>query len=78
MALVNHIALLVHGKWALAALDDYTRQRKEGIDPVFVADRIPGMPKTECWPVPEVHDYGTPPVTEYLDAALDPEYVGLN
>ena len=25
------------GKWALAALDDYTRQRNEGKDPVFVA-----------------------------------------
>ena len=78
MALVNLIALLFLGKWALAALDDYTRQRKEGIDPVFVADRIPGMPKTECWHVSEVHDYGKPPVKEYLDDALDPEYVGLN
>ena len=77
MALVNLIALLFLGKWALAALDDYTRQRKEGIDPVFVADRIPGMPKTECWHVSEVHD-GKPPVKEYLDDALDPEYVGLN
>ena len=78
MALVNLIALLFLGKWALAALDVYTRQRKEGIDPVFVADRIPGMPKTECWHVSEVHDYGKPPVKEYLDDALDPEYVGLN
>ena len=78
MALVNLIALLFLGKWALAALDDYTKQRKAGIDPVFVADNIPGLPKTDCWHVPEVQDFGKPPVQEYLDEALDPEFVGLN
>ncbi|RNL46899.1 alanine/glycine:cation symporter family protein [Paraeggerthella hongkongensis] len=77
MALVNLIAILLLGKWALAALDDYTRQRKQGIDPVFVADSIPGLPKTDCWHVSEVEDYGKPPVKEYLDDALDAEYVGL-
>lgn len=78
MALVNLIAILLLGKWALAALDDYTKQRKQGLDPVFVADNIPGLPKTDCWHVSEVQDYGKPPVQEYLDEALDPEFVGLN
>ena len=55
------------------ALDDYTAQRKRGEDPVFVADRIEGMPKTECWHVSKVEDYGEPPVKEYLDEALDAE-----
>ncbi len=77
MALVNLIAILLLGKWALAALDDYTRQRKQGVDPVFVADSIPGLPKTDCWHVSEVEDYGKPPVQEYLDEALDAEYAGL-
>ena len=51
MAIVNLVAILLLGKWALKALDDYTAQRKRGEDPVFVADRIEGMPKTECWHV---------------------------
>jgi AGCS family alanine or glycine:cation symporter len=37
------------GKWAFKALDDYNAQRAKGLDPVFVADSIPGIPKTQCW-----------------------------
>ncbi len=78
MAIVNLVAIMLLGKWALKVLDDYTAQRKAGKDPVFVADRIPGLPKTECWHMAEVRDYGKPPVQEYLDEALDPEFSGLS
>ena len=77
MALVNLIAILLLGKWALAALDDYTAQRKAGKDPVFVADNIEGLPPTECWHVSHLEEYGKPPVQEYLDDQIDVEYAGL-
>ena len=77
MAIMNLIAILLLGKWALAALDDYSAQRKAGKDPVFVADSIPGMPKTDCWHLEEVRDFGEPPVKEYLDKAIETDYVGL-
>ena len=49
MAFINIVSILFLGKWALRALDDYTRQKKAGLDPVFVADTIEGLPSTECW-----------------------------
>jgi AGCS family alanine or glycine:cation symporter len=49
MAIINLVAILLLGKWAFAALDDYTRQRKEHKNPVFCSDRIPGMPPTQWW-----------------------------
>ena len=77
MAIMNLIAILLLGKWALAALDDYSAQRKAGKNPVFVADNIPGMPKTDCWHLEEVRDFGEPPVKEYLDEAIETDYIGL-
>lgn len=75
MAIVNLIAIFLLGRWALKALDDYTRQRKAGLDPVFVANNIPGLPLTECWHVEmdELKDVGPQPVMEYLDEAIDAE-----
>lgn len=49
MCIINLIAILALGKWALKCLDDYTRQRKQGINPVFNAASIPGLPACECW-----------------------------
>lgn len=49
MCIINLIAILALGKWALRCLDDYTRQRKQGINPVFNAASIPGLPACECW-----------------------------
>lgn len=49
MCIINLIAILALGKWALRCLDDYTRQRKQGINPVFNATSIPGLPACECW-----------------------------
>lgn len=77
MAIVNLIAILLLGKWALAALADYTQQKKAGLDPIFVAQNIPGLPKTECWHVDEVEDYGMPPVKEYIEEAIDMDSGGL-
>lgn len=73
MAIINLVTILLIGKWALRALDDYTAQRKLGKDPVFVADSIEGMPVTECWHVEELEDLGPNPVKEFIGDSLDPE-----
>lgn len=49
MCIINLIAILLLGKWALKCLDDYNRQRKEGLDPIFLASSIPGLPPCQCW-----------------------------
>lgn len=73
MAIVNLVAILLLGKWAFKALDDYSKQRKQGKDPVFVASSIEGLPATECWHVQDLKDVGPNPVKEYLDDSLDAE-----
>ena len=77
MAIINLVTILLIGKWALRALDDYTAQRKRGVDPVFVADSIEGLPATECWHVSELENVGENPVKEYLDESLDADASGL-
>ncbi|WP_231633133.1 alanine/glycine:cation symporter family protein [Numidum massiliense] len=52
MAVTNLIAIALLGKIAFAALQDYTRQRKAGKDPVFHVDNIPGLKNVECWGTP--------------------------
>ena len=71
MAIINLVTILIIGKWALRALDDYTAQRKLGRDPVFVAENIPGMPATECWHLESLEDVGPNPVKEFIDESLD-------
>ena len=51
-AMINIIAILLLGKWAIAVLIDYQEQKKKGLDPVFVASNIPGLPACECWNTP--------------------------
>jgi AGCS family alanine or glycine:cation symporter len=53
MALINLIAITMLGKIAFAALKDYKAQRKEGKDPVFYADSIPGLDGIESWETKE-------------------------
>ena len=81
MAMVNLVAIFLLGKWAFKALDDYTRQRKAGKNPVFVAESIPGLPATQCWHVGEddLKHVGPEPVREYFEEAIDAdaEDVGL-
>ena len=52
MALVNLVAILLLGKWALGALADYEHARRNGRDPVFVAahsEWMPGHLDTDVW-----------------------------
>ncbi len=49
MALINLFAILLLSKVAYAALKDYTRQRKQGKDPVFYQDHLPGVEGMEYW-----------------------------
>ena len=73
MAIVNLVAIFLLGKWAFKALDDYTKQRNRGLNPVFVSDRIEGMPRTECWHVEsdQLEDVGPEPMKEYLQDSMD-------
>ncbi len=71
MAIINLVVIFILGKWAIKALDDYTRQRKAGMNPVFIAENIPGMPATECWHLDELKDIGPQPVKEFLEEAID-------
>ena len=75
MAIINLIAILLLGKWALAALHDYTAQRNAGKDPVFLASSIPDLPPCQCWTTKDLEDFGANPVSEYIEeaAALDSE-----
>ncbi|WP_160050137.1 MULTISPECIES: sodium:alanine symporter family protein [unclassified Nocardiopsis] len=49
MALVNLIAITPLAAIAARLLKDYTDQRRQGIDPVFTRDRLPGLRGVECW-----------------------------
>ena len=77
MAIVNLVAILLLGKWALRALDDYTAQKKKGIDPVFLSSSIPGLPATDCWHEEHLKDFGDGPMKEYLEESVDMDYAGL-
>ena len=49
MALINIPVILFLSKYAIRAIKDYDRQRKEGKSPVFYADSI-GLPhEVDCW-----------------------------
>ena len=49
MALINIPVILFLSKYAIRAIKDYDRQRKEGKSPVFCADSI-GLPhEVDCW-----------------------------
>ena len=49
MTLVNMPVIIILGKYAMRALDDYTKQRKEKKDPVFKAEDIRLPHKTDFW-----------------------------
>ena len=50
-----------------------TEQRNAGKDPVFVADKVEGLPKTQCWHTGEddLKDVGEQPVKEYFADAME-------
>ena len=50
MTLCNLAAIAVLGKYAIALLHDYAKQRRDGCDPVYRASTIPEIEEeTECW-----------------------------
>ncbi len=50
MAIINLVAIALLGKYAFAALSDYTKQKKAGIkNPVFYANGIKGLENVEHW-----------------------------
>ncbi len=52
MALINLIAISQLSKIAFAALKDYSKQKKQGIEPVFYVSNLEGieLKNVECWP----------------------------
>lgn len=51
MTLCNLAAILTLGRYALAALRDYSAQRRRGLDPVYRSSTIPGISReTTAWP----------------------------
>ncbi|MFM9372176.1 alanine/glycine:cation symporter family protein [Streptomyces sp. Da 82-17] len=50
MVLVNLIAIIPLGAVAFRLLDDYMAQRRQGLDPVFRKDQVPGLRgEVDCW-----------------------------
>ncbi|AOV09293.1 alanine/glycine:cation symporter family protein [Sporosarcina ureilytica] len=49
MAILNLVVIIILGKVAFKVLDDFTMQRKQGVNPVFKAKSIPGLKGAECW-----------------------------
>ncbi|WP_019813174.1 alanine/glycine:cation symporter family protein [Saccharomonospora saliphila] len=49
MAVVNLVAIAPLGVLATRLLADYRQQRAQGIDPVFVRDRLPDVRGVQCW-----------------------------
>lgn len=49
MAIINLIAIALLGKVAFKVLEDFSKQRKMGLNPVFKAKSIPGLKNAECW-----------------------------
>ena len=49
MAIINIPVIFILGKYAYAALKDYEKQRKQGIEPVFHSKDIGLEGKTEMW-----------------------------
>lgn len=63
MVIINLIAIIPLGHVAFKLLKNYVDQRKQGLEPVFHRDDIPGLRNVELWD-------GSEPVTtrEYWDA----------
>ncbi|ARF14734.1 alanine/glycine:cation symporter family protein [Sporosarcina ureae] len=49
MAIINLIVILLLGKIAFKVLDDFTKQRRAGRNPVFKSASIPELKGAECW-----------------------------
>jgi len=49
MAITNLVALALLSGLVFALLRDYVQQRREGVDPVFTRERLPGVTGITCW-----------------------------
>lgn len=49
MAIINLFAIALLGKVAFKVLEDFSKQRKMGLNPIFKASSIPGLKNAECW-----------------------------
>lgn len=49
MAVINLIVITLLGRVAFKVLADFTEQRRQGINPVFKADSVPGLRGADCW-----------------------------
>ncbi|MDW0108516.1 alanine/glycine:cation symporter family protein [Sporosarcina aquimarina] len=49
MAILNLIVIAILGRVAFKVLNDFTAQRRKGLNPKFQAKSIPGLKGTECW-----------------------------
>ncbi len=49
MAIINLAVIAILGRVAFKVLDDFTVQRKQGLNPVFKASSVPGLKGAECW-----------------------------
>lgn len=49
MAFINLVAVALLSPVAMKLIRDYTRQRKQGRDPVFTRDLLPELNNIECW-----------------------------
>ncbi|MGD7008264.1 alanine/glycine:cation symporter family protein [Metabacillus sp. 84] len=49
MAIVNLVAIALLSGIAMKVLADYNKQRKEGLDPVFTKQSVPGLKNIESW-----------------------------
>lgn len=49
MAIINLTVIALLGNIVFKVLDDFTVQRKQGLNPVFKAKTIPGLKGAECW-----------------------------
>lgn len=50
MTICNLAAILILGKYAIIALNDYRSQRLRGYDPIYHSSSIPEIAKkTPCW-----------------------------
>ncbi|GAB3480586.1 alanine/glycine:cation symporter family protein [Nocardiopsis coralliicola] len=57
MAVVNLAAIALLAPTAFRVLKDYVDQRKDGKDPVFTRDRIPGLENVQCWEHADVEHF---------------------
>ena len=49
MAIINLLVIALLGNIAFKVLDDFTVQRKQGLNPKFKASSIPELKNAECW-----------------------------